>query len=47
MKTKNIVVVGAGNTIDELFPILKNTSKDNTNYKIVGILDDDKKYYNA
>ena len=35
MKTKNIVVVGAGNTIDELFPIIKNISANNTNYKIV------------
>ena len=45
MKTKSIIVVGAGNTIDELFPIIKNISVDNLQYKIVGILDDDKKYH--
>ena len=44
MKTKKIIVVGAGNTIDELFPIIKNISNKNK-YKIVGILDDDKKFF--
>lgn len=44
MRTKRIIVVGAGNTIDELFPIIKNASIEKQ-YKLVGILDDDKKYY--
>ena len=26
MRTKKIIAVGAGNTIDELYPIIKNSS---------------------
>ena len=44
MKRKNIVILGAGNTTDELFPILKSLSK-SKNYKIEAILDDNKKYF--
>tara|TARA_B110000027_G_scaffold132340_1_gene158303 strand:+ start:485 stop:1135 length:651 start_codon:yes stop_codon:yes gene_type:complete len=44
MKTKNIVILGAGNTADEIIPILDSLSK-NKEYKIKGILDDDKKYF--
>tara|TARA_B100000029_G_scaffold511921_2_gene607194 strand:+ start:199 stop:849 length:651 start_codon:yes stop_codon:yes gene_type:complete len=44
MKTKKIIAVGAGNTIDELYPIIKNSSNEKK-YKLVGILDDNKKFY--
>ena len=44
MKRKNIVILGAGNTVDELFPILQSLSK-SKNYKIEAILDDNKKYF--
>ena len=44
MKTEKIILVGAGYTADEISPIILN-NKDNKNYKIVGILDDNKKFY--
>ena len=44
MKRKNIVILGAGNTVDELFPILQSLAK-SKNYKIEAILDDNKKYF--
>ena len=45
MKRKNIVILGAGNTADELIPILDNLQK-NKKFKINAIIDDDKKFYN-
>ena len=44
MKRKNIVILGAGNTADELIPILDNLQK-NKKFKINAIIDD-KKFYN-
>ena len=44
MKQKKIVIIGAGQTVDELYPIIKNL-KNNENYKIYKILDDNKKFY--
>ena len=44
MKIKNIVILGAGNTSDELIPILNSLSK-TKKYKIKAIMDDDKKYF--
>ena len=44
MKQKKIVIIGAGQTVDELYPIIKNLKNDD-NYKIYKILDDDKKFY--
>ena len=44
MKTQKIIIVGAGNSVSEIFPII-NENKSGINYKIVGILDDNKKYY--
>ena len=41
---KNIVILGAGNTTDEIIPILESLSK-NKDYKVEAILDDDKKYF--
>jgi len=41
---KNIIILGAGNTADEIVPILDSLSK-NKDYKIKAILDDDKKYF--
>ena len=35
------MILGAGNTVDELFPILQSLSK-SKNYKIEAILDDNK-----
>ena len=39
---KNIVILGAGNTTDEIIPILESLSK-NKDYKVKAIIDDDKK----
>ena len=44
MVEKKLIVIGAGQTIDEIFPIIKNL-KSNINYKLFKILDDDKKFY--
>jgi len=44
MKKKKLIIVGAGYTIDELYPLIKNISK-KVNYNIVGILDDNKKFF--
>ena len=44
MKEKKLIIIGAGQTIDELFPIIKNL-KTNINYKLFKILDDDKKFH--
>ncbi len=44
MKTKKIILVGAGYTADELLPIILN-NQDNVSYKIVGILDDNKNLF--
>ena len=44
MKEKKLIIIGAGQTMDELFPIIKNL-KTNINYKIFKILDDDQKFY--
>ena len=41
---KNIVILGAGNTTDEIIPILESLSK-NKDYKVKAIIDDDKKYF--
>ena len=38
MKTKKIIAVGAGNTIDELYPIIKNSSNEKNN-KVDAILE--------
>ena len=43
MVEKKLIVIGAGQTIDEIFPIIKNL-KSNINYKLFKILDDDIKY---
>ena len=39
MKEKKLIIIGAGQTIDELFPIIKNLKT--TNYKLL-IFHDDK-----
>ena len=44
MKPKKIIIIGAGYTSDELFPIINNLSK-SSKFKVVGILDDNKKLY--
>ena len=44
MVEKKLIVIGAGQTIDEIFPIIKNL-KSNINYKLFKILDDDKKFH--
>ena len=44
MKQKKLVIIGAGQTIDELYPIIKDLKEDK-NYKIFKILDDDKKFH--
>jgi len=44
MKFEKIIIVGGGYTADEIFPIILN-NQNKKNYKIVGILDDDKKLY--
>ncbi len=44
MKRKNIIIIGAGNTADEIYPILQNLKK-NKQFNIQAILDDDKRYY--
>ncbi len=41
---KKLIVIGAGQTIDELHPIIKNL-KSSTDYKLYKILDDNKKFY--
>ena len=40
---KKIILVGAGYNYFEINPILQNL-KENRKFKLVGILDDDKKY---
>ena len=44
MKTEKLIIIGAGNSVDEIYPIVMN-NKSNINYKVVGIVDDDKKYF--
>jgi len=44
MKTEKLIIIGAGNSVDEIYPIVKN-NKSNIDYKVVGIIDDDKKYF--
>ena len=44
MKTKKIIILGAGNTVDELFPIIQSLYRQKK-YKIKAIFDDNKKYY--
>ena len=44
MKRKNIIIIGAGNTADEIYPILQNLKK-NKQFNIQAILDDDKRYH--
>lgn len=44
MTQKKLIVIGAGQTIDELYPIIQNL-KNGKNYKLYKILDDDKKFF--
>ena len=44
MKEKKLIVIGAGQTIDEIFPLIKNL-KSNIKYNLFKILDDDKRFY--
>jgi len=44
MKTEKLIIIGAGNSVDEIYPIVMN-NQSNINYKVVGIIDDDKKYF--
>ena len=44
MKQKKLVIIGAGQTVDELYPIIQDLKEDK-NYKIFKILDDDKKFH--
>lgn len=41
MAKKGLIIIGAGQTIDEIYPIIKS----NYNYKITKILDDNKSYF--
>ena len=43
MKTEKLIIIGAGNSADEIYPIVKN-NKSNIDYKVVGIIDDDKSH---
>ena len=44
MKRKNIIIIGAGNTASEIYPILQSLSK-TKKFNIQAILDDNKKYH--
>ena len=44
MKTKKIVIIGAKNSFNKVFPIL-NGKKYKSKYKVTNVIDDNKAYY--